>query len=118
MRDAAHYRQLLDSNPNAMVNLTLAASAVYAARNGQFDNGDASTEEWKTVYRELKGKYGENLTPEQARKEMEQKGGPEPTVQIPLRIKESLLERIEAARTQTGESRQGFIVRVIKKELQ
>ena len=34
MRNARHYRSLLDRNPNAGVGFSLAAAAVYAARFG------------------------------------------------------------------------------------
>lgn len=70
MRDARHYRRLLDQNDSASIGFTLAAAAVYAARYGQCEADDHATEEWKQIARHLKADYGENLTTDEVRAEM------------------------------------------------
>jgi len=70
MRDAAHYRKMFDDNPNAGIGFTLAAAAVYAARYGVCEAEQRGTEEWRAIARELKHRYGENLTIEQVVREM------------------------------------------------
>lgn len=70
MRDARHYRRLLDNNPNASIGFTLAASAVYAERYGVCEAEHHSSEEWKQIARNLKADYGETLTPDEVRAEM------------------------------------------------
>lgn len=70
MRDANHYRRLLDENPNAQVGFTLAASAVYAARYGSCEAADHGTDEWREIARDLKARYGENLDADEVRSEM------------------------------------------------
>ena len=71
MRDEKHYRNLLDSNLNASVGFALASSAVYAARYGVCEAEHHSTEKWKTIARDLRSRYGEQLTPDEVRAEME-----------------------------------------------
>lgn len=73
MRDAKHYRALLNTNPSASVSFTLAASAVYAAQHGVCEPEHRDTAEWKTIARDLKARYGENLTVDEVRAEMVQK---------------------------------------------
>jgi hypothetical protein len=70
MRDANHYRRLLDQNPGAQVGFTLAASAVYAAHYGSCEAQDHGTDEWKSIARDLKARYGENLSDDEVRSEM------------------------------------------------
>lgn len=74
MRTKQHYIDLLDKNPNTTVGFTLAAQAVYAAKNGSFDS-DTGDNAYRKIARSLKQKYGENLTVEQVKTEME--GQPE-----------------------------------------
>lgn len=62
MRDAKHYRDLLSRNPNATVGFSLAASAVYAARFGSCEAADRSTPEWKRIARQLRQRYGDELS--------------------------------------------------------
>jgi hypothetical protein len=71
VRDANHYYKLLDQNPNAGVGFTLAASAVYAARYGSCEAADHGTEEWRTIARDLRSRYGETLDADEVRREME-----------------------------------------------
>jgi hypothetical protein len=70
MRNKAHYQKMLEQNPNASVGFTLAAAMVYAARFGVCEAEHHSTDEWKTIARDLKARYGETLTPDEARAEM------------------------------------------------
>lgn len=72
MRNQTHYLNLLSHNPTAQVGFTLAASAVYAARHGVCENEHRSTDEWADIARDLKSRYGENLTTDQTRNEMGQ----------------------------------------------
>jgi hypothetical protein len=72
MRDRKHYLSLLAQNPGATVGFTLAASAVYAARFGECEDEHRGTEEWATIARDLKSRYGENLDGDQVRAEMKQ----------------------------------------------
>ena len=69
-RSKQHFLDLLTNNPNAGVGFTLAAGAVFSARNGSWSTTDTRTEEWKTIARDLKARYGESLTPDQVRMEM------------------------------------------------
>ena len=71
-RTKQHYEGLLNSNPNTTIGFTLAAQAVYASRNGVFDANadDYDHEAYRTIARDLKTKYGENLTVEQVWVEM------------------------------------------------
>lgn len=71
-RTLAHYKKLLSSNPNATVGFTLAAQAVYASRHGEFNanSDDHNDEAYRGIARDLKHKYGENLTREQVETEM------------------------------------------------
>jgi hypothetical protein len=75
MRDKQHYLDLLDKNPNASVGFSLAAAAVYAARYGICEAEHHGTEEWRGIARALKSKYGENLTVDEVRAEIENIGG-------------------------------------------
>ena len=71
MRDANHYRHLLDQNPGAQVGFTLAASAIYAARYGSCEAADHVTDEWRAIASDLKSRYGENLDASDVRSEMD-----------------------------------------------
>jgi hypothetical protein len=71
MRNTTHYRDMLDRNPNAQVGFSLAAAAVYAARYGSCEAADHGTEEWRTIARDLKSRYGENLDAANVIAEME-----------------------------------------------
>jgi len=70
MRNAAHYRNLLERNVNAGIGFTLAASAVYAARHGICETEHHGTDEWRTIARDLKNRYGETLSAEHVLVEM------------------------------------------------
>lgn len=71
MRDITHYAHILEQNPNASVGFTLAAAAVYAARFGVCEAEDHASEKWKSIARRLKSTYGETLTVDEVRNEME-----------------------------------------------
>jgi hypothetical protein len=70
MRDKQHYLNMLDQNPDAQVGFTLAASAVYAARYVTCEPADHGTQEWSAIARDLKSRYGENLSTDDVRSEM------------------------------------------------
>ena len=71
MRDANHYRGLIHSNPGASIGYTLAAAAIYAARYGKCEADERGTDEWKQIARDLKARYGENLSAADVLREME-----------------------------------------------
>jgi hypothetical protein len=63
MRTKKHYEKMLSENPNTTVNFTLAADMIYAARHNFINRSEAhSGDEWRTIARNLKSRYGENLT--------------------------------------------------------
>jgi hypothetical protein len=70
MRDAEHYRDMLDRNPSAGVGFTLAAAAVYAARFGVCNAQERGTPEFREIALRLKRKYGETLTADEVRQRM------------------------------------------------
>ena len=71
MRNEQHYRRMLEQNQNAGVGFTLAAAMVYAARYGSCEPADHGMDEWKNIARDLKSKYGENLTADECSAEMD-----------------------------------------------
>jgi hypothetical protein len=71
VRNEQHYRRMLEQNPNAGVGFALAATMVYAARYGSCESADHGTDEWKNIARDLKSKYGENLTADECSAEMD-----------------------------------------------
>jgi hypothetical protein len=74
MRTKKHYEDLFQRNPNTTVGFSLAAQAVYAAMYGDFPgpNEDDGTDvdEYRRICRDLRQKYGENLTVSEVRLEM------------------------------------------------
>ena len=71
MRTQKHYENMLKNNPNASVGFTLAADMVFAARHDVIHRAeDHGGDEWRTIARNLKSRYGENLTVDQVRHEM------------------------------------------------
>jgi predicted Zn-ribbon and HTH transcriptional regulator len=72
MRDKNHYLKLLARKSEAGVGLLLAARAVYAARYGDADEAiiNDNYEEFSGIARDLKLRYGENLTTDEVRAEM------------------------------------------------
>jgi hypothetical protein len=70
MRDANYFNRLLDDNPNATVGLGLAAAAVYATLYGACEAEQHSAPEFKTIYRNLRTSYGENLSTDDVRSAM------------------------------------------------
>jgi len=70
MRDAAHYRNMMDRNPHTSVGFTLAASAVYAARHGVCETEHKGSDEWRAIALDLKARYGESLSAAQVIAEM------------------------------------------------
>jgi hypothetical protein len=70
MRTKKHYEKMLSENPNTYIWFALAADMVFAARHDFINRAeDHGGDEWKTIARNLKSKYGENLTVEQVRDE-------------------------------------------------
>lgn len=110
MRDKKHYLRLLAQNPNAGVGFALAAAAVFAARHGTCEPADHYTNEWKTIARKLKAKYGENLTTDEVRVEMDAPQDETRSDQLaPARISPSEHAEIDAARSLVGESESEFV---------
>ena len=64
MRDRQHYLDMLADNPNATIGFTLAAKMVAAAHDGD-------DEDVRNIARRLKREYGEVMTREQVRGEMD-----------------------------------------------
>lgn len=72
MRTKQHYDGMLKQNPNASIGFSLAADMVYAARHDVINRADAhGGDEWKTIARNLKSKYGETLIGDEVRAEMD-----------------------------------------------
>jgi len=69
--DAAHYRELINSDINASLGCPLAAAAVYAARFGACGAAEHYTNEWREIARDLKARYGENLNAGDVLREMD-----------------------------------------------
>lgn len=67
--DAEHYRKLLDRF--TAVNLGIAAAAIYAARYGSYDADDYDYNKLREIQYHLWTGYGNSLTVEQVRVEME-----------------------------------------------
>lgn len=76
MRTATHYRNLLDRNPSASVGFSLAAAAVYATRFGFCEAEQHGTNEFQDIARDLRVRYGENLTTDEVRREMKLASAP------------------------------------------
>ncbi len=95
MRDAKHYRKLLRSNPSASVGFTLAASAVYAARFGVCEAEHHSTAEWKTIARQLRADYGEQLTADEVRAEIDAVSSTRDHI-VPIRLSGDELEKLDS----------------------
>lgn len=71
MRTKKHYERMLSENPCTTIGFTLAADMVFAARHEVTNRAEAhGSDEWRTIARNLKARYGENLTVEQVRHEM------------------------------------------------
>ena len=71
MRTLTHYQKMLTDNPDTTIGFTLAADMIYAARHGIIKRNEAhGSDEWKTIARNLKSRYGENLTVDDVRAEM------------------------------------------------
>ena len=72
MRTRKHYVNLLESNPGTTWGLSLAAQAVYAAKNGMFDrNHNFDEGYYRKTYLRLQAQYGEALNPAEVRDEMD-----------------------------------------------
>ena len=71
MRTKKHYEKMLSENPNANIGFTLAADMIYAARHDVIHRSEAhQSDEWRTIARNLKSRYGENLSVDEVRHEM------------------------------------------------
>ena len=58
-KDEHFYRTMLSHEPNAEINISLAASAVYAAKYGACEPADRTRVEYKILLRRLREKYKE-----------------------------------------------------------
>lgn len=71
MRTKSHYEKLLTENPNTTIGFTLAADMVYAVRHGRINRSETrGGDEWRSIARNLKSRYGENLSVDEVRHEM------------------------------------------------
>lgn len=101
MRTATHYRNLLDRNPSAGVGFSLAAAAVYAARFGFCEAEQHGTDEFQDIARDLRARYGENLTTDEVRREMKLASAPTLTDDVArsfmlrVRLTEAERERLQ-----------------------
>lgn len=109
MRNARHYRDLLERNPNAGVGNTLAAAAVYAARYGICEAEQHGTAEFRDIARDLRTRYGETLTTTEVRREMQLAAAPQlteaaaRTFTLRVRLTEAERNRLqEMAERETG----------------
>jgi len=113
MRTKQHYENLFAKNANATIGFTLAAQAVYAARNGVFDANaeNHNYEAFRAIARMLKMRYGENLTVEQVRNEM---AGGQDTVDIRvLNVPGDLHRAFKIKCAQEGISLTAQVIRLI-----
>lgn len=70
MRTKQHYNEILEKNSTTRIGFTLAADMVYAARHDVINRSEAHTgDEWRSIARMLKQKYGESLTVNEVRQE-------------------------------------------------
>ena len=71
MRTITHYQKLLADNPGTTIGYNLATDMIYAARHTIIKRSEArDTDEWKTIARNLKARYGESLSVDEVRSEM------------------------------------------------
>lgn len=115
MRTKKHYENLLNQNPNTSVGFSLAAQAVYAAKNGMFDQNDDNFDDatYRTICRSLKSKYGENLSVDEVRTEMA--SAIEPTTELIVRkIPESLRRDFKSKCAADGISQQDKIIELMR----
>ena len=71
-RDEHFYRNMLNNESGAEINVALAASAVYAAKFGVCEPADKTRLEYKQLLRKLREKYKErNLSVNETIKEMD-----------------------------------------------
>ncbi len=97
MRAHTHYQKMLSDNPDATIGFSLAADMVYAARHNVINRAEAhGQDEWKTIARNLKSRYGENLTVEQVLSEM-----------APAKIAAAALGSISTPKKQTSSRANG-----------
>jgi hypothetical protein len=66
-----HYRDIVYDNPHATVGFVLAARAVYATRHGSFDTRDGDTPRFRRLACEMANKYGQQMTTEEMKFEMD-----------------------------------------------
>jgi hypothetical protein len=109
MRNARHFYDLLDRNPNAGVGFTLAAAAVYAARHGFCETEHHATDEFHDIAVDLRTRYGDTLTTDEVRREMKLAAAPalaenaSRTFMLRVRLTEAERDRLQAmADRETG----------------
>lgn len=112
MRDAKHFKNLINKNPNASIGFTLAASAVYASRYVLCENEHHGTPEWKQIARDLKSKYGETLTAEETLAEMQ----PITNETMSVRIPSDLLDMIDQQAKTESRTRSNMIIAALKEK--
>lgn len=111
MRDARHFKNMINKNPSASIGFSLAAAAVYAARFGVCEAEHHGTPEWRQIARDLKSKYGDTLTADEVLSEM----GTISNDTISIRIPSDLLALIDQRAKDEDRTRSKIIVMAIKK---
>jgi hypothetical protein len=71
IRDAAHYRRMMDEGPDTTIGASLAAAAIYAARYGVCEAEDRGSAAYRQLLRGLMARYGESLSNSEVVVEME-----------------------------------------------
>ena len=67
-----HYRDMISNNPGATIGFVLAARAVYTTRYGCYDTADGSTQRFRDIALQLADRYGEALTTNELKLEMDE----------------------------------------------
>jgi len=113
-----HYEKMLAGNPDASIGFTLAAQAVYAAKNGIFDanSPDHNDAEYRKIARDLKTRHGENLGADDVRAEMIAIAEPM-TEMIVRKVPESLRRAFKVRCAEEGISQQDKMIELMREYL-
>jgi len=112
MRDARHYKNMIQKNTGASIGFALAASAVYASNFGFCEAKHHSTPEWRQIASGLKSKYGDTLTRDEALSEM----GPIKNETMSIRIPGDLLALIDQKAKAETRTRSNMIIAALREK--